>query len=242
MVATIHKIPKHSRLKRENAEKLRLAIKNADVDLPEEAAAVIDNALHSITHIPGERAVFVMITCDQFRYVMKATKALPRPDLTWQIFSLAVTYARQDTGEILATREQLAEDIGTHPDHISRAMGELSRIGAILKSKRGRNVVYKVNPHVAWNGSEGARVSACRTAPKLKLIEGGLDPVADHIVERATSYLSSQNYQTRAKWAKRAVEKGAPKSGSMTAREHLADWARWVALELVHEGLIDADL
>ena len=128
------------------------------------------------------------------------------------------------------------------PDHVSTAMSDLEKIGAILKSKRGRNVVYKVNPHVAWNGSEGARVAACRTAPKLQLIEGGLEPVADHIVERAVAYLGTQNYQTRSKWAKRATEKGAPKSGSMTAREHLAEWARWVALELVHEGLIDADL
>ena len=242
MVATVHKIPKHSRLKRDAAEKLRLAIKNADVDLPEEAAAVIDNALHSITHIPGARSVFVMITCDQFRYVTKAIQSVRKSETTLSVWNVAITYARQDTGEILATREQLAEDAGTNADEVSRAMGELSNIGAILKEKRGRNVVYKVNPHVAWNGSEGARVAACRTAPKLQLIEGGLEPVANHIVERATSWLASQNYQTRAKWAKRAVEKGAPKSGSMTAREHLADWARWVALELVHEGLIDADL
>ena len=239
-MATVHKLPKHSRIKRENAEKARLAL--ADIAMPEEARAVIDNALYSITNTLGARAVFTMISNDQFRFVMKATAELPRPDLTWKVFTAAVTYARQDTGEILATREQLADDAGTNTVEISRAMGELSNIGAILKEKRGRNVVYKVNPHVAWNGGEGARVAACRTAPKLQLVEGGLEPVADHIVERATSYLSSQNYQTRAKWAKRAVEKGAPKSGSMTAREHLADWARWVALELVHEGLIDADL
>jgi hypothetical protein len=118
----------------------------------------------------------------------------------------------------------------------------LEKIGAILKSKRGRNVVYKVNPHVAWNGGEGARVSACRTAPKLQVIEGGLEPVADHIVERAVAWLSSQDWQTRSKWAKRATQKGAPKSESMTSRDFLAGWARWIALELVHEGLISADL
>ena len=240
MVATIHKLPKHSRIKRDQAEKARLAL--ADIDMPEEARAVIDNALYQITNIPGARAVFTMITNDQFRYVAKAIQNCRNVATTYAVWNVAITHVRQDTGEILSSREQLADEAGVRPDHVSTAMSDLEKIGAILKSKRGRNVVYKVNPHVAWNGSEGARVAACRTAPKLQLIEGGLEPVADHIVERAVAYLGTQNYQTRSKWAKRATEKGAPKSGSMTAREHLAEWARWVALELVHEGLIDADL
>ena len=240
MVATIHKLPKHSRIKRDQAEKARLAL--ADIDMPEEARAVLDNALYSITNTPGARAIFTMISNDQFRYVSKMIASGPDAGKTLLVWNVAVTRVRQDTGEILATRDQLAEDTGTNPDEVSRAMTQLSNIGAILKSKRGRNVVYKVNPHVAWNGSEGARVAACRTAPKLQLIEGGLDPVADHIVERATAFLGTQDWQTRNKWAKRATEKGAPKTASMNARENLAEWARWIALELVHEGLIDADL
>ena len=121
-------------------------------------------------------------------------------------------------------------------------MGVLSNIGAIIKAKRGRNVVYKVNPYVAWNGSEGARIAAAKGAPKLRLVENEPEPVADHVAARATSYLISQNIEARTKWAKRAVQLGAPNAKAMTARERIPEWSRWIALELVHEGLIDGDL
>jgi hypothetical protein len=240
-MAKIVKLPKHSRATRQNAEMARQAIR--DIPMPDEARAVLDNALYLITDTPGARAVFTMINNEQFRYVMRATKSLARPDLTWKVFSAAVTYARQDTGEILATRGQLADDAGTDADEVSRAMGELSKIGAILKERRGRNVVYKVNPHVAWNGGEGARLAAARTAPRLNLINGGkLDPVSDYIVDKAIEYLRGCDWQTRDKWAKRAVALGADQITAMISKENLAEWTRWVALEMVHDGLISADL
>ena len=241
-MVTVVKLPKNSRLKRAAAERLRQTIKEADIGLSEEAAAVIENAIYKITDTPGARAVFTMINNDQFRFVARETKLLPKPDLTWKIFTFAVTYARQDTGEVLATREQLAEDAGTDVGEVSRAMGGLKNIGAIIKEKRGRNVVYKINPYVAWNGGEGSRIAATKTAPRLRLVADEPDPVADHIVTRATAYLSSQNHHTRATWAKRAVQLGAPNGKAMTAVENLGNWSRWVALELVHEGMIDGDL
>jgi len=241
-MVTAVKLLKCSRIKRAAAERLRQAIKGADVDLPEEAAAVLDNALHSITHIPGARAIFTMITNDQFRYVSKEIQKCRNVATTYAVWNAAVTYVRQDTGEILATRKQLAEDAGTDADEVSRAMGVLSNIGAIIKSKRGRNVVYTVNPNVAWNGKEGARIAACRTAPKLHLVTGEPEPCHDVIAARATSYLISQNIEARTKWAKRAVQLGAPNGKAMTARERIPDWSRWIALELVHEGAIDGDL
>ena len=166
-MVTVVKLPKSTRLKRDKAEKLRQAIKDADIGLSEEAAAVVENAIYRITDTPGARAVFTMINNDQFRFVMKATQSLPLPDLTWKVFSLAVTYARQDTGEILATREKLAEDAGTLVRHISTSMSELSNIGAIIKEKRGRNVVYKINPYVAWNGGEGSVLPPPRPLPSF---------------------------------------------------------------------------
>ena len=241
-MVTVVKLPKNSRLKRAAAERLRQTIKEADIGLSEEAAAVIENAIYRITDTPGARAIFTMISNDQFRFVMKATKSLPRPDLTWQVFSAALTYVKQDTGEILSTREQLAEDAGTDADEVSRAMTQLSNIGAIIKEKRGRNVVYKINHYVAWNGGEGSRIAASKGAPKLRLVADEPEPVADQIVDRATSYLISQDVQTRTKWAKRAVQLGAPNGKAMTARERIPDWSRWIALELVHEGAIDGDL
>lgn len=84
--------------------------------MSKEAAAVLDNAIHSITHIPGARAVFTMINNDQFRYEAKAIKGVKKAETTLMVWNVAITYARQDTGEVLATRKQLAEDAGTNTD------------------------------------------------------------------------------------------------------------------------------
>jgi hypothetical protein len=215
----------------------------ADIDLSEEARAVIDNALYVITDNPGERAVFTMINNDQFRYVSEKIMDCRNVATTFAVWNIAITCVRQDTGEILATRSQLAEKARTHPNHVSCAMAELEKIGAILKEKRGRNVVYKVNPHVAWNGGEGARLAVAKNAPKLRLVHNGdIDPVADFIVERAVAYLEGADWQTRSKWAKRAVELGADKVPAMTAKENLSAWSRWVALEMVADDLISGDV
>ena len=241
-MVTVVKLPKCSRVKRAAAERLRQMIAEADLDLSEDAVAVLDNAIHSITHIPGARAIFTMITNDQFRYVSKEIQKCRNVATTYAVWNAAVTYVRQDTGEILASREQLAKDADTLVRHVSTAMTDLEKIGAVIKSKRGRNVVYNVNPHVAWNGGEGSRIAASKGAPKLRLVENEPEPVADQIVARATSYLASQDINTRTKWAKRAVQLGAPNGKAMTARERIPDWSRWIALELVHGGLIDGDL
>ncbi len=81
-----------------------------------------------------------------------------------------------DTGEIATSREQLAKDAGTLPCHVSTAMSELTKIGAILRHRRGRRTAYFVNPNVGWNGGEGSRREAARTVPELRLVDTGPDP------------------------------------------------------------------
>jgi hypothetical protein len=240
-MAKVFELPKQSRATRVKAEQARQAIQ--DIDLSDEARAVIENAIYLITDNPGERAVFTMINNDQFLYVSQKIMDCRNVATTFAVWNVAITCVRQDTGEILASRSQLAEKARTHPNSVSNAMADLEKIGAILKEKRGRNVVYKVNPHVAWNGGEGARLAAAKNVPRLRLVSSGdIDPVADHIAARATEYLRSCDWQTRRKWAKRAVALGSDNMPAMTANENLAAWSRWVALELVSERLIGADL
>ncbi|MEI8397343.1 MAG: helix-turn-helix domain-containing protein [Rhodospirillaceae bacterium] len=111
-----------------------------------------------------------MISPEQFRFVKRATQQTARPDQTWSVFTIAITYLRMDTGEILASREQLAEEVGTLPRNVSTAMSDLVKIGAIVRHRRGRHVVYSINPHVGWAGGEGARQEAAKDAPKLRLV------------------------------------------------------------------------
>jgi len=166
-------LPKHSRATRDQAEQVRQFM--LDLDIPADARAHVDNALYRISEAPGRRWLFVMISPEQFRFVKKATQATTRPDQTWAVFTLAITYLRMDTGEILASREKLAEDAGTLPRHVSTAMSDLVKIGAIVRHRRGRHVVYSVNPHVGWAGGEGARQEAAKDAPKLRLVSDQLD-------------------------------------------------------------------
>ena len=56
---------------------------------------------------------------------------------------------RSDTGEILRSREELAEKVGMTPRHLSETMTELASINAILRKKDGRAVRYFMNPNIA---------------------------------------------------------------------------------------------
>ncbi len=166
-------LPKHSRATRDQAEQVRQFM--LDLDIPADARAHVDNALYRISEIPGHRWLFVMINPEQFRFVTKAVQGCRNVATTLAVWNTAISYIRMDTGEILASREKLAEDAGTLPCHVSTAMSDLVRIGAIVRHRRGRKMVYSVNPHVGWAGGEGARQEAAKDAPKLRLVSEQLD-------------------------------------------------------------------
>lgn len=46
-------------------------------------------------------------------------------------------------------------------------MGELTKIGALIRSREGQRITYFINPRVGWNGGENARQEAVRSAPRL---------------------------------------------------------------------------
>jgi len=161
-------LPRHSRASREQAEQVRQFV--LDLDMPEEARAYLDNALYRICETPGPRWLFVMINPQQFRFVTKAIQGLQKPGTVLLVWTSAITYIRMDTGEIMASREQIAADAGVVPDEVSRSMGELTKIGAIVRQRRGRRMAYFVNPNVGWNGGEGARQEAAKEAPQLRLV------------------------------------------------------------------------
>ena len=161
-------LPKHSRASREQAEQLRQYA--FDLELSPQARAELDNALFKITETPGRRWLFVMINPEQFRFVAMAIAKRPDAGKTLMVWNCALTYVRMDTGEIMASREQLAADANTAPPHVSNAISELVKIGAIVRQRRGRRMAYFVNPNVGWNGGEGARQEAAKEAPQLRLV------------------------------------------------------------------------
>ena len=126
-----------------------------------------------------------MLNRIQIKAVWDAIRALDpdeRPKQVLHAFDLVILNLRQDTGEVLLSRDQLAKEIGCSPDNVSRVMSTLVRLGVITRERqrvegmRGPGVVvYFVNPHVAWNGSLDVRKAeaAEATLPMLRLMEGG---------------------------------------------------------------------
>ena len=74
------------------------------------------------------------ISPEQFGYVVQAIYSMGMPDLTLRVWNAALVRLRMDTGEILATREQLASDAHTLPRHVSTAMTALTKIRRYLEN------------------------------------------------------------------------------------------------------------
>ena len=130
---------------------------------------------------------FATVNPARIKAVWDAIRALDpdeRPNQVRHAFDLVILNLRQDTGEVMLSRDQLAEEIGCSPDHVSNVMGTLARLGVIRRERQRVEgmrepgvAVYFINPHVAWNGNLDARkVEATEASPPmLRLMEGRAD-------------------------------------------------------------------
>jgi len=125
---------------------------------------------------------YMMIGKEETKVVWDAIRKLPaedRPPLVRHCFDLVLLNIRKDNGEIMMTRDEMAEEIGCPPREVSRAMGVLWRLGVIerelrkVAGMRGPGmVVWFINPHVAWNGSLAIRekLAIPGQQPSLRLV------------------------------------------------------------------------
>ena len=128
-----------------------------------------------------------MLSRVQTKWVWDQIRLLPsqaRPNQVRHAFDLVLLYLRQDTGEVMLTREQLAAEIGCEPRTVSTIMGTLQKLHVLERERRpepgarGRGrVVYVVNAHVGWNGNLEFRKQAAakqkppsEQQPLLKLV------------------------------------------------------------------------
>lgn len=131
---------------------------------------------------------FFMLSRVQAVAIWEAIHSLPniaRRNQVHRAFDLICAYVERETNEVLLSREDLARMIGTLPRHISEIMRTLQDLGVISHTERRRvpgvrgpgEVVYFVNPHVAWNGELQRRKEAAKKVdpPLLKLMDGGKD-------------------------------------------------------------------
>src|SRR3954453_20105166 len=168
---------KPARMRVETAAELRRML----LDFPGLPGRERDGLIAALDRLtPGEgRWPFVMISPEQNAAVVRWLRHHSRfPTLALALWGELFTALRRDTGEIVLTRDELAERVGTRPTHVSTLMHELAGIGAVIVHRErvagmrgpGR-AVYLMNPNVASNLTGAARDKAQAEAPRLRLVE-----------------------------------------------------------------------
>ena len=128
---------------------------------------------------------YFMLSSIQAVAVWEAIWSLPniaRRNHVHRAFDLICAHVERDSCEILMTRDELARRIGTAPTHVTSIMATLRHLGVIQRTERRRvpgvrgpgEVVYFLNPHVAWQGNLDARKREAERVPlpRLKLVKG----------------------------------------------------------------------
>lgn len=118
---------------------------------------------------------FIMISAEQNELVVEwlaqhSSRALHAIRLWNKLFKVV----NRATGQIMMSRQEMADDMKILPRNVSTIMSELENIGAIIKKKDGRSVIYYMNPLVGTHLPQEIREKAQKLAPKLKLLDGGL--------------------------------------------------------------------
>ena len=124
----------------------------------------------------SETWIFAMISTVQQAAVLDWLEAhSKRPLKAMKLWGHLLANIHQDTGEIIATRQDLADRVGMDARDLSKIMTELASINAIRREKTGRNVSYFLNPHIATHiPTAAARAKAREEAgPLLRVMEGG---------------------------------------------------------------------
>jgi uncharacterized protein YoxC len=88
---------------------------------------------------------WVMVGVHQFAMMNVVANHMRREKdahLVLAVWNMAIGYIKNNTGEIMASSEQLADDVNFTPDEVDQALKFLEQIGAFVRAKSGR---YAIN-------------------------------------------------------------------------------------------------
>lgn len=133
---------------------------------------------------PGTTEPFVMIRPAQNAAVVDWLEAnSKRPMKAMRVWALLFDHLMPHTGQIMLTREEIAEKVGIDADNVSKIMRELASFGAIFAERekvaglRGPGFVrYFMNKHVAEVGSRATQEELAlipKPGAKLEVVQGG---------------------------------------------------------------------
>lgn len=126
---------------------------------------------------------FVFVSAERNQEVIDFCLSTDRPKPAVRLWALLLRSISTDTGEVLLSRDEIAERLGISVENVSRLMTALERFGAIRRDRmklaglKGHGPArYFVNPDVAWRGPLTEREQKAREVPTtlhLELIPGG---------------------------------------------------------------------
>ena len=177
---------KPERLRQDQAERLRAALQEveAQVELPTDLMRDLFGVVARRT-ASRARWTFVMLSPAQNNAVVQhLVEQSGRPLVAVRLWAMCFEHLRDDTGEILLSRDQIAEALRELPNNVSAIMGELETCGAIIRRRekvagmRGPGLVrYFMNPRVATHLSGAERDQAQEAAPPiLSIVPSGRTP------------------------------------------------------------------
>lgn len=178
MAATLHRFhSKADKLNAEQRERLRQMLLSFD-DLPERATRELIVAIDRQTAATSSETFVMLSPSDNAKVVAWLAENSAKPMLAMVLWSKLFEYLDRTTGEIMRTRDELAEAVGTNSDEVSRIMGELESICAISRKRvkvagmRGPGMVrYFMSPRVGTHLGGKAREIAQQEAPLLRIME-----------------------------------------------------------------------
>ena len=163
------------RAKKRKTEAREIVQQVRKLGLDADTLAKIDAAAQAHAH-SSENWIFVMLSPAQNAEVIDWLQThSKRPHKAVMVWARMLEHLRMDTGEIMATRQELAQRVGMDPRDLSKTITELAEINAVRREKQGRTVRYFLNPGIATHiPSTAARAKARENAgPLLELMEGG---------------------------------------------------------------------
>lgn len=175
MVAHIKRLqPKDKQAKQEQIQQLQEMLDLFPELNEKKASALLWDIKRKNKLNDPNRWTFIMISPEQNSDVVDwlATNS-KRPLNAVKLWSMLFKYVHRETGQIMLSRQELADELNISSSHITNIMTELESIKAIIKEKEGRGVTYYMNPHVATHLNQEERNRTRPTAPKLELIHGG---------------------------------------------------------------------
>ena len=101
---------------------------------------------------------YTMLYIDRFNEIVQKILQGRHPNATLAVFNVCIGNAQWESGQVMLSRQELADRAHITPDMASRCMSLLVEYGAIWRHGKGRATEYYCDPNVGWSSSKHSPV------------------------------------------------------------------------------------